>query len=49
MRTLKELEQEEKNRKEFFKATNKLKTDLKKTWMHKTVIRLLDWLTEKIK
>lgn len=48
MRTLKELEKAEKDRQEFIKATNKLKRELKKTWLYKKIIRLLDWLAEKI-
>lgn len=48
MRTLEELEKEEKDRQEFIEATNKLERELKRTWPCKIMIRLLDWLAEKI-
>lgn len=48
MRKLEELEKEEKDRQEFIEATNKLKRELKRTWLCKIMIRLLDWLAEKI-
>ncbi len=48
MRTLEELEKEEKDRQELIEATNKLKRELKRTWLCKIMIRLLDWLVEKI-
>lgn len=48
MRTLEELEKEEKDRQELIEATNKLKRELKRTWLCKIMIRLLDWLAEKI-
>lgn len=47
MRTLKELEKEEKDRQEFIEATNELKTELKKIWLYKMIIRLLDWTEKK--
>lgn len=37
-----------KDRQEFIEATNKLKRELKRTWLCKIMIRLLDWLAEKI-
>ena len=48
MRTLEELEKEEKDSQEFIEATNKLKRELKRTWLCKIMIRLMDWLAEKI-
>ena len=48
MRTLEELEKEEKDSQEFIEATNKLKRELKRKWLCKIMIRLLDWLAEKI-
>ncbi len=41
-------EKREDDQREFEKACNELKTELKKTWLHKMIIRLLDWLAEKI-
>ncbi len=41
-------EKREDDQREFEKACNELKTELKKTWLYKMIIRLLDWLAEKI-
>lgn len=41
-------EKREDNQHEFVRACDELKTELKKTRMHKMIIRLLDWLAEKI-
>lgn len=41
-------EKREDDQREFEKACNELKTELKKTWQYKMIIRLLDWLAEKI-
>lgn len=41
-------EKREDDQREFAKACDELKAELKKTWMYKTIIRLLDWLAEKV-
>ena len=44
-----EYEKREDNQRKFERACGVLKTELKKTWPYKTIIRLLDWMAEKIK
>lgn len=41
-------EKREDDQHEFVRACDELKTELKKTWLCKIMIRLLDWLAEKI-
>lgn len=48
MRTMEELEKEEKDCQEFIKATDRLKRELKKMRLYKAIIRLLDWMERKI-
>lgn len=41
-------EKREDDQREFARARDELKTEMKKTRMYKIIIRLLDWLAEKI-
>lgn len=44
-----EYKKREDNQRKFERACDVLKTELKKTWPYKAIIRLLDWMAEKIK
>lgn len=44
-----EYKKREDSQRKFVRARDVLKAESKKTWLYKTIIRLLDWMAEKIK
>ena len=43
-----EYKKREDSQRKFVRARDVLKAESKKTWLYKTIIRLLDWMAEKI-
>lgn len=43
-----EYKKREDSQRKFERARDVLKAESKKTWLYKTIIRLLDWMAEKI-